>query len=321
MNLLIVGAAKAGTSSLFVYLSRHPAIGASRIKEPYCFYPETGQARVGSIREYLSLFPRGHGIQYLLEASAGYFSGGRAIALRIREALGPARVVVSLRDPVERALSAYKYERSRGLIDHDLTLDAYVDRCAQPALLRADKPLGKFTGISGGLYGPRLEEWFDVFPDTLRVVMFDDLCARPAWLVDELTSWLGLDVVPPGQTWERHNVSMAHRSRALGKAAESINRFAEPLLRSHPRVKRALKSAYLRLNSRSMDAVISDEARAKLEQHFREANDRAAALLERRGYGELPSWLWAPSPGCDESRHGASAVGAGFDRAGGRSED
>ena len=119
-NLFIAGAAKAGTGYLYTHLGAHPDIRMSGLKEPHFFsqvelWPEVRPfvTTVTDEGAYLKLF-EGAGERYAGEASTSYF-WQPATADRIQERCPDARVIISLRDPVERAYSHYLNDHRAGV--------------------------------------------------------------------------------------------------------------------------------------------------------------------------------------------------------------
>ena len=104
-NLFVVGAAKAGTTSLWRYLDQHPAIYMSPVKEPHYFSSFTPGLfpAVKDEGEYLRLFRDAGDAPLRGEASASYLWD--AETPRRHPSRSPdAKIVISLRDPVERAM-------------------------------------------------------------------------------------------------------------------------------------------------------------------------------------------------------------------------
>ena len=120
-NLFIVGAAKAGTTSLAYYLSQHADVFMSKMKEPHYFSavrPEGKFAHavpvVSDEASYLRLFQGADGVHYRGEASTSYL-WSEAAAARIAERSPDARIIAVLREPIERLHSHYLNELREGI--------------------------------------------------------------------------------------------------------------------------------------------------------------------------------------------------------------
>ncbi len=109
-DALIIGAQKAATSSLFYYLTQHPAIKGSRYKEVHFFDRETRYRR--GVSWYKRQFPRRGDAEVLLEATPNYIYRPK-VAQRISRLRKEFKFIVTLRDPLNRALSAYNMYRKK----------------------------------------------------------------------------------------------------------------------------------------------------------------------------------------------------------------
>jgi hypothetical protein len=122
-NLLIIGVTKAGTTSLFSYLAQHPDICASRRKETEYFSPlrTTPSSRLAPLDDYRRNFRHCQGQRFALEATPNYWYGAQQMVAAVERTLDDPHVVISLRDPVDRFWSEYRFMRSKGLLPHCLT--------------------------------------------------------------------------------------------------------------------------------------------------------------------------------------------------------
>lgn len=112
-TFFIIGAAKAGTTSLYYYLAQHPQIQMSAIKEPNFFSgPENGipyvPPRVSCLDQYERLFDSAASVRG--EASPGYTSYPRrqGVAERIKALVPQAKFIYLVRDPITRTVSHYQ---------------------------------------------------------------------------------------------------------------------------------------------------------------------------------------------------------------------
>lgn len=119
-NFLIVGVARCGTTSLYNYLRQHPEISFSDRKEPKFFssldlsFPLGGKGdreveneMVRTEKAYLNSFSHCLKGQLIGDASSDYFYYHRRTIPRIKKFLGDPKVIIVLRNPYERAFSAY----------------------------------------------------------------------------------------------------------------------------------------------------------------------------------------------------------------------
>ena len=119
-NFFIVGAPKSGTTSLYKYLKQNPNIFMSPMKEPHYFsvvmVPRNHPwlVPIRDKRKYLKLFNNVKNEKIIGEASASYLSDPKAPEL-IHKVSPDAHILISLRNPVERAFSHYLMLKSSGL--------------------------------------------------------------------------------------------------------------------------------------------------------------------------------------------------------------
>jgi len=194
-NTFIVGAAKAGTTSLYSYLRQHPAVFMSSFKEPHYFSnvrPRNEQKHiipvVSTEREYLKLFQGARNETIIGEASPSYLWDEFA-ARRIKEKISDARIVVILRDPIDRAYSHYLMDVREGI--------QYLPFAE--ALLEDYRKKEKGWGISHlyielGMYYEQVRRYLDVFGErNVCVLIFETLKHDPVGLLKQVIEFLDLN--------------------------------------------------------------------------------------------------------------------------------
>lgn len=172
-NFLYVGPDKAGSSWLHETLMKHPEVYLTPAKDLYYFdrYYDRGT------EWYAAQFRGARDEKVVGEICQDYLFHPEAAA-RIRSTLGEVRIMVCLRDPVERAWSSYLYMRKHGL-GPDTFAEALRSR---PELLEH------------GRYATGLDRFLERFPrDAVHVALFDDLVADPQRFLDDVTDFLGVD--------------------------------------------------------------------------------------------------------------------------------
>lgn len=171
-NFLYVGPDKAGSSWLHETLIKHPDCYLTPSKDLYYFdrYYDRGT------EWYAAQFKDARDEQVVGEICQDYLFHPEA-ARRIHDTLGDVRVMVSLRDPVDRAWSSYLYMRKHG-IGPDTFAEALRSR---PELLEH------------GRYATGLDRFLALFPrEHVHVALFDDLEADPQAFLDGVTDFLGI---------------------------------------------------------------------------------------------------------------------------------
>ena len=196
-DLLVIGAQRGGTSTLYRHLGRHPDVAPSLRKEVEYFSRRYGRGE----RWYRAHFALGLGRQRLrFEATPDYLFHPVAAA-RAAVVVPHARIVVLLRDPVARAWSHYHHMVGLGHepLDFAAAVGAEAERTAPDlARLRTDSlhdpvALLRYSYVARGRYAEQLARWRDRFPtDQLLVVRSEDFFADPARQFGRILEFLGL---------------------------------------------------------------------------------------------------------------------------------
>jgi hypothetical protein len=177
-NLFIVGAAKAGTTSLHDYLDQHPDAYMSPVKEPHFFSgiqpaPELAPF-FPSIRDeesYRSLFSAAADEKIVGEASTSYLAYPRTAAA-IKRVSPDARILIMLRDPVERAYSHYWNDVREGF-EHRSFGDAVKDE-----LQNGNRGWGVSSMyVDCGVYADPVEAYLVEFRQNVLVLFFEEFIA------------------------------------------------------------------------------------------------------------------------------------------------
>jgi Sulfotransferase domain len=168
-NLFIVGAGKAGTSSLSDYLNQHPEIFMSPVKEPH-FFSDARPALETPVRDeerYLRLFEASSTEKLLGEASISYF-WDPASPLAIKRVSPAAKILVLLREPLERSYSHYWHALKNGVETRSF-LEAVEDELGG----RFDPQREPY--LERSLYTEPLERYLTVFGKSVLVLFFEEL--------------------------------------------------------------------------------------------------------------------------------------------------
>ncbi|MCL6632469.1 MAG: sulfotransferase [Alicyclobacillus herbarius] len=221
-NFFIIGAPKAGTSSLYQYLRQHPQVYMSPIKEPHFFcshhFPalftgpgdeEFSRAAIRHPDAYRALFQTATGQSAAGEASVFYLYYPDTPE-RIRAWNPKAKVIAILRHPVDRAFSAYMHLVRDGweTLSFEEALQVEEDR-----IRSGYRPLWWYRQL--GLYSDAIARYQRVFPpEQMQVFLYEDF-ANPNKVVQEVLRFLGLNTEVPIDTTIRHNTSGVPRLRPL----------------------------------------------------------------------------------------------------------
>ncbi|MGC3995880.1 MAG: sulfotransferase [Propionicimonas sp.] len=201
-DALLIGAPKAGTSALHAALALHPDVFSSRPKEPkyylcadapppaYCGPGDAHSQRewIWRREDYERLFEPARDDQVRIESTPFYLYLRNA-RLRIAEELPEARLIVVVRDPVDRAYSNWMHLWSDGLEPEADFLAAFAK---EDERVRAGwAPFWHYRRL--GLYGRQLEDLYrHVDPERVFVLRYAELVREPAITLDRVCAFLGL---------------------------------------------------------------------------------------------------------------------------------
>ncbi len=292
-NLVIAGAAKSGTTSLYSYLAQHPDICPSSIKETQYFKPLRDHRQLPPLRVYERFFSHCGDQPYVMEASPSYAFAAQPVIAALRETLGDPRVIISLRDPVRRLWSSYTWQKAGGRLGSVRSFEEYVDRCERQRRSGRDRSLhNEYLALSVGFYADYVGLWLDAFRDEMRIVFAEDLFRDPSGVTGRLCRWLGIDDdVAKGFEFAVRGSTVQPRSRALAKARDRARRANEGFLRRHPTLRAVLRSAYKHVNSANFAEVPDEQVMRRLRDVYHESNAALARQLSSHGYVGFPDWL------------------------------
>lgn len=224
-DFLVIGAKRGGTTSLWNYLVRHPQVvpmfpAVQQIKSPHYFdinyhrgeqwyrshFPTHARRRAAQLR---------HGGATVVTGEASpYYMFHPLAAERAQHLVPRAKVIVSLRNPVDRAYSNYNERVGSGaeeLATFEEALDAEPRRLAGEAERIVADPHyyslshDSHSYLARGRYLEHLTSWLDRFPQDQVLVLFaDDLSRNPHQYFVEVCAFLGLAAVDLRQ-YDRHN--------------------------------------------------------------------------------------------------------------------
>lgn len=279
-NLFIVGAAKSGTTSLYHYLRQHPDVFMPSYKEPHFFSQvkpkpelEVFLKHISSETDYLELFEK-TSAKIIGEASTSYL-WDKETPQRIKGVAPDAKIIIMLRQPVERAFSHYLNN----------VREAYEKRDFHQAILEDLQATQKGWGISSlyvdlGYYCEQVERYLKVFGKNVHVIFFEEFTKDIPVHVEQVFKFLEIDPSYASKVEPEVRNPYARPSSGLSKWL-----LGTPAVR---RVVRALSPASLRPMLRSLllkkDAkpVMAAETLALLNDVYKDQAHCLEALLQRK---------------------------------------
>ena len=248
-NFLIVGAPRAGTTSLYEFLKRTPGIYMSPMKEPHYFSSFSPNKMYGNPvrdkKKYLSLFKNVKDEVAIGEASTTYLWDKNACN-SIFNTIPNVRIVIMLRDPVQRAFSHY--------------------------LMR----------VGGGYYSKQVKQYLEKFGGNLvKIIIFEEFIKNPKKSVKELLDFLQVNADSPKGIETVHNEFTVPRGKIITLLLQNkiVRKIGEQIPASYyePFVKNVL-------GKKISKPMISDEDKEFLEELYRDDVKKLEMILGR----ELP---------------------------------
>lgn len=288
-NFIVIGAAKGGTTALYWYVAEHPDVFMSPVKETNFFAwnvdsggrllygdPEVHRFPVRTLEEYGALFAGAGAARAVGEASPLYLESPQAAA-RIQGLLPEAKIVCSLRHPVDRAYSDYlMYVRRRGR-----RFDPGQELRSGAAWARPDS---RWMQVSR--YHDQLARYFELFPrERIHVLLFDDIRKSAAEAAQGVYGFLGVDPAFRPDTATPHAAGGVPASPALeGLLTRSA---LSTMLRRWMPTGAANWVRRLRARTLRKAPALPPELRRELTSYFRDDIARTSKLIGR----SLDHWL------------------------------
>jgi hypothetical protein len=313
-NFFIVGAPKAGTTSLYAYLDQHAQVYMSPLKEAYYFASEVRaenfsaeeRPRIerdlrtlaeylrGDMREkrfgglvsnwddYLKLF-RAASDEIAVGEATPHYLWSQSAARNIAARLPHARIIISLRNPVDRAFSDYLHMVTVGAVRRSFREQIHANLRCESKQIGLEWPFLEY-----GQYTEQIMRYFNEFPRSqIHISLYEDLQRAPGALVSGLFEFLGVDPGFAADLSRRHNEPRI--PRFAGTAYFLKKWKVWPYLRYLAPT--ALRPRLRSIVFHSRASLTMDPAdRAFLTDYYRDEIGKLAALLDR----DLTSWLGQP---------------------------
>lgn len=291
MNVFfIIGAQKGGTTALWQYLKEHPQIAMPAEKETSFFVSER-MFQKGWAWFCDELLPGADGVRAIGTADPSYLCR-REVAQRIYETVPEAKLIVLLRNPIERAISHYKMMVRWGL--EDRSFKEAVQQQLQPDELEVVRSLTldelsktdrTRVYLAWGEYKRQLREYLDVFsPDQLLILDHEELLKSREDTYRRVLRFVGVDddYLPRSLGRMFHVGGNRPRSRILQSLDESkiVWRMAKPLLSKRQR--KAVRFWLKTWNSKPGTMYVSGEVLSLLAEHYSDDIAFSSELLKKQ---------------------------------------
>ena len=291
-NLLIVGAAKCGTTSLHNYLKQHPDIFMTAHKEPhFLINSEIGTRRVHkavtTLEAYKKMFETDRDYRYKGESSVMYLAFPEFSINNIKKYLDPdVKIIIMLRSPIERAFAGYLHNLRYNPAE-DLSFEEAVDKSEERYHQEEDMtPDTRYLHV--GRYSSQVDSFMNDFKNNVHVIIYDDY-------VNDIDACLSnvFDFLEVGRisvdTSRKHMVGgWVFKNRFLRNLLIPKNNF-KTLLKvflANKRIRKMLKQKIMKISTIDTP-LLSAEMREKLTKYYRKDIADLSKLLNR----ELNHWI------------------------------
>ena len=296
-TFLVLGAGKAGTTSLRSYLQQHPEIFMCARGEP-SFFAHEGQVLdfkgpgddqwrfVTDLDSYTRLFDGAAGYRAVGEVSPRYLFYERA-GERIEHHVPTARLIAILRHPVDRAYSHFLMNRERGC-EPEADLQGAISREAERMRMGWS---WDWSYVEAGRYGKLLERYYRRFPgEQIKVFLYEELQDQPGAFFQSLFEFLGVNPSFRPNTDVKHRLASSPRSASvetLLRTPNPLKVFTKQVLPHELRGR--LKAQISAWNTLRPEPLSPSLRQALFEQHFADDCLRLEALIDR----DLSAWMGA----------------------------
>jgi len=277
-NFFIVGAPRAGTTSLYEYLKNVPSIYMSPEKEP-AYFTTDNQSVIGTDCEtsnnYLKLFENVSNERIIGEATATYLSDSMSPSLTHK--ISPnAKILISLRDPVNRLISHFKSFSS------ELTLCSFHTFVfnAPSKFKELSKSIFEY-----GLYFNQVKRYLETFDrNNVKIIIFEDFISNQESTLKEILKFLNIDNNLPQIDYRVYNPSFTPKGSWVRPIMQSkfLKKMALKALKKQNRIEN-MKEKFLK-KSEELD-ISFDDKKILTDRYFDDVQ-RLEKLLGRK----LP-WL------------------------------
>jgi hypothetical protein len=304
MHTIIAGAPKSATTSLFRYLSSHPNVKPSTIKETN-FLSKKMIITEETFNNYNSYFKnRQDHHRILLEASPGYLLNANIFCSNFKKIIKQGKIIVILRDPKDLLYSFFKHRKNKtNELRIDTTYDNFIETIMSEDInssiffqkttakeIIVQKKIGRYVTYLKILYE-------NIGHNNIKILFFDDIKESPLLTMKSVCKFLNIDNVHYNNfSFSIENKNRNYRSIWFHRIIHKIIMHSEPILNKYPAIREWLREVYVFFNEKKRipqnTNLIRKETEKIIERYYTESSILLKEWLKKE-YPEiiLPKWL------------------------------
>jgi hypothetical protein len=226
IDLMIIGAQKAATTSMLRYLGEHPQC-ISHPQQEFSFYTDDDEFNEGwetALKKYY-LHKSYHKETKIIAKNASLFTYEKGLQ-RLKEHSPNCEIIIILRNPVERCYSSYLMEKNYGSVKFEFS--------EIPNLLKKheenDESWGFNFFINYGLYAQYLKNIYTYFPkEQVKILLFRDFNNNPVEECQNIFRKLGINSTFRPKVEIKHNITQKTRSQIYARLVRRFLRNGNPI--------------------------------------------------------------------------------------------
>lgn len=288
----ILGAAKCGTTSLYHFLNQHPSVHFSDPKEPIFFEAEYEEGLEYYRKKYYEKWEEGGAVGEARPANLFL----PYVPRRIHNSFPGAKLIIILRNPVDRAYSHWWMRKTQGREELSFqeatrknrqrlrrghTLEGKGgEKLWRKSLVPGTGMVELRTYLDMGYYAAQVERYLDLFPrDRIKIILLRDLSKTTEKVTRDLFEFLGVDETAEVSDFEKKNAALSPTAAAFFRVARKTQ--AGKVL--YDGIKDKIKKLLSRFGSKP---YMSSSYRSKLDNHYYQYNKK----LEKIAQKDLSHW-------------------------------
>ena len=282
--IIIGGIHKAGTTSLFTHLARHPEVNFSKVKETHYFSSHLKipnkyyDSRIDH-QKFSDFFDKNDFKNNLfLEASPEYLYSGDKTIHKIKKEIGDkVKLIFILRNPADKIFSEFNHKKSALKLSSSITFDEYK----------------KDITLEDENYHQHLLKWYENFDEqNIKIIFFDNLKNDALEVFRDISFFLDINpIFFKEEDLTIENKTTNFRNKTLHKIAIFFNINFEFFLKKNFFIKKIIRNIYRKINSKNNKKTINQSSYNDLNEKLIPCNKKLRKLLLLKGYKKLPEWL------------------------------